>query len=79
MERHGDRNSQNASRRSCPSDTLTITNITQTELGWNQGFRSEEPPINCVSHGTASKNSTFLVEYKTIHRLIRRKVQTALC
>jgi hypothetical protein len=79
MERYGDTNSQNARKTSCPSETLTITNVTQTGLGWNQGFRDEEPAINCVSHGMASKNSTFPVEYKTIHGLIRRKVQTALC
>jgi len=79
VECYGERNGQNARRNPCPSDTLSITYITQTRLGWNQRFRGEEPPTNCVIHGTASNNSTFLFQPKTIQTLIRCKMPTALC
>jgi hypothetical protein len=40
-------------RKACPSDTLSITNPTWTNLSANPGLRGERPETNCLSHGTA--------------------------
>jgi hypothetical protein len=37
--------------KTCPSDTLSITNPTWTEPGSNPGLRSGRPAVNRLSHG----------------------------
>jgi hypothetical protein len=37
----------------CPSATLSTTNPTWTDPGWNPGLRGERPATNRLSHGTA--------------------------
>jgi hypothetical protein len=39
--------------KTCPSATLSTTNLTWTERGSNLALRGERPATNCVSHGTA--------------------------
>jgi hypothetical protein len=39
--------------KTCPSATLSTTNLTWTEPGSNPGFRGERPVTNRLSHGTA--------------------------
>jgi hypothetical protein len=39
--------------KSCPSATLSNTNPTWTDQGWNPGLRFERPATNLLSHGMA--------------------------
>jgi hypothetical protein len=38
----------------CPSATLSTTNLTWTDPESNQGLRGERPATNRLSHGTAA-------------------------
>jgi hypothetical protein len=40
-------------RKSCPSATLSTTNLTRTDPGSNSGLRGERPATNRLSHVTA--------------------------
>jgi hypothetical protein len=40
-------------RKTCPSATLSSTNLTWTDPGSNPGLRGERPVTNRLSHGTA--------------------------
>jgi hypothetical protein len=39
--------------KTCPNGTLSTTNPTWTDPGWNPGLRGERPATNRLSHGTA--------------------------
>jgi hypothetical protein len=39
--------------KTCPSATLSTTNPTWTDPGWNPGLRGGRPAANRLSHGTA--------------------------
>jgi hypothetical protein len=41
------------SERTCPSATLSTTNPTRPDLGWNPGRRGGKPATNRLSYGTA--------------------------
>jgi hypothetical protein len=41
--------------KTCPSATLSTTNPTWTEPGWNPGLRGGRPTANRLSHGTATE------------------------
>jgi hypothetical protein len=49
-----DRGKPTTRRKTCPSATLSTTNLTWTYLGSNPGLRGERPATNRLSHGTAS-------------------------
>jgi hypothetical protein len=40
-------------RETCPSSTLSNTNLTWTDLGRKPGFCGEKPATNLLSYGTA--------------------------
>jgi hypothetical protein len=47
-----DRGKPKNSEKTCPSATLSTTNVTRTDPGANPGLRGEKPETNCLSHGT---------------------------
>jgi hypothetical protein len=47
-----DRGKPTTRRKTCPSATLSTTNLTWTDLGSNPGLRGERPATNRLSHGT---------------------------
>ena len=44
---------QSTGRRTCPSVTLSTTNLTPTDRGSNPGLRGGSPATNRLSHVTA--------------------------
>jgi hypothetical protein len=42
-------------RKTCPSATLSTTNLTWTDPGSNPGLRGKRPATNRLSHGTAQR------------------------
>jgi hypothetical protein len=48
-----DRGKPTTHRKTCPSATLSTTNLTWIDLGSNPGLRGERPATNRLSHGTA--------------------------
>jgi hypothetical protein len=50
-----DRGNRATGRKTCPSTTLSTTNVTGTDLGSSPGLRGERPATNRQSHGTARK------------------------
>jgi hypothetical protein len=63
--------------KTCPSATLSTSNLTWTDQGSNPALRSERPATNRLSHGMAVtilyslKNiSTSALEYRTLRHLI---------
>jgi hypothetical protein len=53
-------------RKTCPSATLSTTNLTWTDPGSNPGLRGERPATNCLSHGTAINTSLLCTQVLTI-------------
>ena len=47
-------------RKTCPSATLSTTNLTSTELGLNPGLSDYRPATNRLSHDTALKQEFHL-------------------
>jgi hypothetical protein len=45
------------SEKTCPSSTLSTTNPTWSDLGWNPGRRGGKPATNRLSYDTASKKA----------------------
>jgi hypothetical protein len=48
-----DRGKPTTRRKTCPSATLSTTNLTWTDPGSNPGLHGESPATNRLSHGTA--------------------------
>jgi hypothetical protein len=48
-----DRGKPTTRRKTCPSATLSTTNLTWTDPGSSPGVRGERPATNRLSHGTA--------------------------
>jgi hypothetical protein len=48
-----DRGKPTTRRKTCPSATLSTTNLTWTDPESNPGLRGERPATNRLSHGTA--------------------------
>jgi hypothetical protein len=42
---------RSAQRKTCSSATLSTTNPTWTDTGWNPGLRGERPATDRLSHG----------------------------
>jgi hypothetical protein len=53
--------------KTCPSATLSTTNLTWTDLGSNPGLRGERPATNRLSHGKV-KVKFSLEEAMKAHR-----------
>jgi hypothetical protein len=51
----------------CPSATLSTTNLTRTDPGLNPGLRGEKPATNRLSHDTALDNHCYLVTTLTLN------------
>jgi hypothetical protein len=49
-------------RKTCPSATLSTTNLTWTDPGSNPGLRGERPATNRLSHGTAQIRTLLCVK-----------------
>jgi hypothetical protein len=54
-----DRGKPTIRRQTCPSATLSTTNVTWTDPGSNPGLRGERPATNRLSHGTALSLKQF--------------------
>jgi hypothetical protein len=52
-----DRGNQITWRETCPSATLSITNLTWADLGANPGLRCDSYVPNHLSHSTATPKS----------------------
>jgi hypothetical protein len=55
-----DRGKPTSRRKTCPSATLSTTNLTWTDPGSNPGLRGERPATNRLSHGKAKTYVKFI-------------------
>jgi hypothetical protein len=53
-------------RKTCPSATLSTTNLTWTDPGSNPGLRGERPATNRLSHGTAYSEVVTIYSYSAV-------------
>jgi hypothetical protein len=49
-------------KKTCPSATLSTTNLTWTDPGSNPGLRGERPATNRLSHGTGKTSLSILYD-----------------
>jgi hypothetical protein len=58
------------SKKTCPSATLSTTNLTWHDLGSNKGRRGGKPANNCLRYGTACQLLYWVI---TTHKINRQK------
>jgi hypothetical protein len=58
-------------KKACPSDTLSTTNPTWTDLDINLVLRFERPVTNCLSHVTASSISYWCWQHMAAEQVSR--------
>jgi hypothetical protein len=54
-------------RETCPNATLSVTNLTWTDLGVNPGARGDRPAINRLSRGMGTRLRVSFQQMLSLH------------